>query len=456
MPLRSAIRSTRENRLLRLETLLRLRWYVAIGQALVVLITHFGLELKLPLGNIAIVLALAIAFNVALHTRFPSIYRMEEGAAFLLLAAEIVQLAALLYLTGGIQNPFAILFLAPVVISVTALPPRRTFMLGALAMVCSTLITMFHVPLPWFTGAALALPEFYPVWEWLALQIAIMFIGFYAWRIASEARQLVEALAATELVLQREQHLTQLDGLAAAAAHELGTPLATIALVAKELLNGKVSQGDIRADLALIKEQSDRCRQILAEIPALGSAQFGPMGMTSVSQMVAEVSERYQSDRVHILRNATGTGPEPAMPRSPGVIYGLGNLVQNASEFAKSKVFIEIRWDDEEVCITISDDGPGIPDYILTHLGEPYLTSRPAVADASELGSAKTGMGLGLFIAKMLLERSGAEMVAGNRDKPDHGATIRLSWPRNLFALSSRRGEQETSVGRSVNTRAAE
>jgi two-component system, sensor histidine kinase RegB len=452
MALASANRSMRENRLLRLETLLRLRWYVAIGQVLVVLITHFGLGLKLPLGNIAIVLVLAVAFNVALHTRFPSIHRMEEGAAFLLLAAEIIQLAALLYLTGGIQNPFAILFLAPVVISVTALPPRRTFMLGALAMLCSTLITVFYVPLPWFSGASLALPDFYPVWEWLALQVAIVFIGFYAWRIASEARQLVEALAATELVLQRELHLTQLDGLAAAAAHELGTPLATIALVAKELLHGKVSQGDIRADLALIKEQSDRCRQILAEIPALGSAQFGPMGLTSVSQMVAEVSERYQSERVHILRNAKGVGPEPAMPRSPGVIYGLGNLVQNASEFAKSRVVIDIGWDEENVYITISDDGPGIPENILNHVGEPYLTSRPEIADSADTHPAKTGMGLGLFIAKMLLERSGAEMVASNCEKPETGATIRLSWPRNLFALSSRKREQETSFSLGIKT----
>lgn len=446
MPLRSALRATRENRLLRLETLLRLRWYVVIGQAAVIVITHFGLGLKLPLGNIAIVLALAVAFNVALHTRFPAIYRMEEGAAFLLLSAEILQLAALLYLTGGIQNPFAILFLAPVVISVTALPPRRTFMLGALAMVCSTAITVSHVPLPWFTGAQLALPDFYATWEWLALQVGIMFIGFYAWRIASEARQLVDALAATELVLEREQHLTQLDGLAAAAAHELGTPLATIALVAKELLNGKLSKGDIRADLALIKEQSDRCRQILSEIPALGSAQFGPMGITSVSQMVAEVIARYHSTRVEVIRNAKGVGSEPTMPRSPGVIYGLGNLVQNAVEFARERVVIDLNWDENDVFITISDDGPGIPEYILNHLGEPYLTTRPLIADEDEAHPARTGMGLGLFIAKMLLERSGASMEAGNRRQPATGATIRLSWPRNLFTLSSRRHEQEQSV----------
>jgi two-component system sensor histidine kinase RegB len=443
MPLRAALRVTRENRLLRFETLLRLRWYVTVGQALVVVITHFGLGLSLPLANIAVVLALAVAFNAALNTRFPAIYRMEEGAAFILLSAEIIQLGALIYLTGGIQNPFSILFLAPVVISVTALPPQRTFMLGALAIMVSTVVTNVYVPLPWFRGAILSLPEYYPIWEWLALQVGIIFIGFYAWRIANEARQLVDALAATELVLEREQHLSQLDGLAAAAAHELGTPLATIALVAKELLNGNQTQGDIQADLTLIKEQSDRCREILGRIPTLGSAQYGPMNVTSVEQMVREVAERYASARIQIKITARGTGEEPTMRRSPGIVYGLGNLVQNAIEFAATTVSVEVEWDEAMVVVSVSDDGPGIPGYILTHLGEPYLTSRPIVAGGADTHPTRTGMGLGLFIAKMLLERSGAQMEADNRSNPATGATIRLSWPRDLFALSFRKGEQD-------------
>jgi two-component system, sensor histidine kinase RegB len=432
MPKRLRSKLPRDHRLLRLETLLRLRWYTVIVQAILILVGQFAVGLELPLGSIALVLAFAVALNMALHVRAPAGYRMEESAAFVLLGADILQLAALLYFAGGVTNPFSIFFLAPVLISAMALPPQRTIVLGVLAMAATTFILPYHEPLRATGGAVLALPEHFSLWLWLALQGAIIFVGLYAWRIAEEARQLAQALAMTELLLEREQHISDLDGLAAAAAHELGTPLATIAVVAGELLHGTIKDESLKADLQLIKEQSARCRQILAQITTLGEPNAAPFRTVTVSGLLAEVVARYRDRGAPISLTREGPDPEPRCLRNPGLLYGIGNLLQNAAEFAGSAVQVHVRWDERDVTIEIRDDGPGIPGFVLERLGEPYLTSRPWEENQSEAGPGG-GMGLGLFIAKVLLERSGASLVAENQLVPEIGATIRLMWPRHLF-----------------------
>ncbi len=425
MPRRLRSKLPRDHRLLRLETLLRLRWYAVIVQACLILIGQFLVGLDLPLGSIALVLAFAIALNMALHVRAPAGYRMEESAAFVLLGADILQLAALLYFAGGVSNPFSIFFLAPVLISAMALPPQRTIVLGVLAMAATTFILPFHEPLRSQDGGTIAAPDYFSPWLWLALQGAIIFVGLYAWRIAEEARQLAQALAMTELLLEREQHISDLDGLAAAAAHELGTPLATIAVVAGELLHGPIKDEALKADLQLIKEQSARCRRSSRRSPRSASPMRAfPHGY--------RLGGFWRSDctlsrprRAHFA-GARGPGAGAACLRNPGLLYGIGNLLQNAAEFAASAVLITVRWDERDVTIEIRDDGPGIPGFVLERLGEPYLTSRPwdeSTAAESEPGG---GMGLGLFIAKVLLERSGASLVAENQAEPEVGATIRL------------------------------
>lgn len=452
MPRRLRSRLPRDYRLLRLETLLRLRWYSALVQAILVGIAHFGLGLELPLGSIGLVLLFAVALNMALHVRTQASYRMEESAAFVLLGADVLQLAALLYFVGGIHNPFSIFFLAPVLFSATALPPQRTVVLGLLAMAASTFILPFHKPLAWLGGEELALPAHFAIWLWGALQICIVFVGVYAWRIAEEARQLVQALAMTELLLEREQHISDLDGLAAAAAHELGTPLSTISLVAGELLHGKLNDDAVRADVQLIKEQAQRCRQILAQIPTLGEPNAAPFRTVPVSGLLAEVIHRYKDQGAPVTLVKSGPEPEPRCLRNPGLLYGIGNLLQNAVEFASSAVRIDVGWDADEVRIDIADDGPGIPDFVLERLGEPYITSRPFEANVTDAnGSLRGGgMGLGLFIAKVLLERSGASLEAGNNAGHGAGATIRLVWPRHLLENPDRideRGQKTQTPG---------
>jgi two-component system sensor histidine kinase RegB len=429
------IEFARDARRLRLDTLVLLRWLAVIGQSAAVAGVHFGLGFPVPFGACFAVIALSALLNIALRVGFPASHRLGDNAATLLLAFDILQLAALLYLTGGLQNPFSLLFLAPVLISATALTPERTLGLGLLAIGCATLLALVHRPLPWTPGETLHLPFLFVTGIWAAILLGSAFTGIYAWRVAEEARQLGQALAATELVLAREQHLSQLDGLAAAAAHELGTPLATIALVVKELAP-RLAQADpeIVDDVRLLQEQVDRCRGILAKLTSLGheSETNGILESMSLKHLVEDVVETQRGLGVPIVIEASGEGREPVARRNPGLIYGLTNLVDNAVDFAEREVRIEAVWTEHDVGLVIRDDGPGFAPDVLLRVGEPYVTTRgPDKKTPGEEGSG--GLGLGLFIAKTLIERTGGQLSFGNAAPPARGAVIRITWPREAF-----------------------
>ena len=417
-------------RRLRLDTLVRLRWLAVAGQSAAVAIVHFGLGFPLPFGACILVIAISAAVNGVLSIRYPASFRLSVDAATLLLGFDILQLAVLLYLTGGLQNPFAMLFLAPVLISATALPPERTLALGFLAIACATLLALVHRPVPWSADPKLQLPFLYVTGIWAAILLSAAFTGVYAWRVAEEARQLAQALAATELVLAREQHLSQLDGLAAAAAHELGTPLATIALVARELDRQGPKDPAMAEDIKLLREQVERCRGILGTLTSLGGEQSDIMERMTLSHLLEEVADPHRAFNVDIEIVSKGDGPEPICRRSPGLLYGLANLIDNAVDFAASKAVIEARWTADQVRIEIGDDGPGFAPEVLLRVGEPYVTTRGADKPATEEGS---GLGLGLFIAKTLIERSGAQLSFTNAPLPATGAIVRIIWPRAAF-----------------------
>jgi two-component system, sensor histidine kinase RegB len=429
----------RDARRLKLDTLVRLRWLAVVGQGVAVTAVRFGLGFPLPFGLCILVIAAAAGVNLALSIRHPASHRLSDDAATLVLAFDILQLAALLYLAGGLENPFAMLFLAPVLISATALPPERTLGLGLLAIGCATLLVLAHRPLPW--GGAEPrpqLPFLYVSGIWTAILLGTAFTGVYAWRVAEEGRQLAQALAATELVLAREQHLSQLDGLAAAAAHELGTPLATIALVAKELALQLPADSPLADDVTLLREQVDRCRGILAKLTSLDDEEAGFFKTMTLGHLLEEVAAPQRAFGVEIEVDRQGEGPEPACRRSPGLLYGLSNLVDNAVDFAARKVVIEARWTAAEVRITIRDDGPGFAPDVLLRVGEPYVTTRgPGRGREDEGGS---GLGLGLFITKTLVERSGAQLILTNAAPPATGAVARIVWPRAVFEQGADRG----------------
>jgi two-component system, sensor histidine kinase RegB len=417
----------------RLDTLVRLRWLAIIGQTTAVLVVYYGLDFELPIYACLAAIVLAAWLNVALRLRFHLTQRLEPDRAAWLLAFDIAELAVLLFLTGGLQNPFAFMFLGPVLLSATALPPRFTLMLGGFAVACATVLVFVHYPLPWDSEDPLQLPPIYMMGVWLCILLAIGFIGVYAWQITEESRQLSDALAATELVLAREQHLSQLDGLAAAAAHELGTPLSTISVIAKELERAIAPNAPHGDDVRLLREQATRCRDILAKITEL-SAGGEPFDRMPLTALIEEVVAPHRNFGVTIDVAAPGDrSSEPVGARNPAILYGLGNLLENAVDFAHDRVSVDAQWGEESVAVTISDDGPGFAPEILGRIGEPYVTSRRRHQGT---GEEPAGLGLGFFIAKTLLERSGATLSFENRPLPERGAIVRLRWSRSDFEQS--------------------
>ena len=418
-------------RRLKLDTLIRLRWLAVTGQCLALAFVHLELGYQFPFGACLAAVAAAAMLNLWLRIRRPASYRLGSNEATLLLGFDVLQLAALLYLTGGLQNPFAILFLAPVLISATALAPERTLALGLLASACAAFLAFFHHELPWNGPNVLELPHLYVRGILTAILLGIAFTGVFAYRVAEEARQLAAALAATELVLAREQHLSQLDGLAAAAAHELGTPLATIALVSKELDLQAVPGSAMADDTKLLREQVERCRSILSRLTSLHDDAGAFLETISLEHLIEEIAEPQRPfDDVDIRIECSGSGPEPFCRRSPGLLYGLGNLVDNGVDFARSRLTIEATWSIDTVTIEIRDDGPGFAPEVLLRAGEPYVTTRAAGHSDDE---NRPGLGLGLFIAKTLIERSGGQLTLANAALPAGGAVVRITWPRPSF-----------------------
>ena len=427
----NALAQHHPHRNVRLDTLVRLRWLAIIGQSTAVLVVYYGLDFDLPIYACIAAIILAAWLNVALRLRFHMTQRLEPDRAAWLLAFDIAELAVLLFLTGGLQNPFAFLFLGPVLLSATALPPRFTLLLGAFAVACATVLVFAHYPLPWDSEDPLQLPPIYMMGVWLCILLAIGFIGVYAWQITEESRQLSDALAATELVLAREQHLSQLDGLAAAAAHELGTPLSTISVIARELERAIAADAPHGDDVRLLREQAKRCRDILAKLTEL-SAGGEPFDRMRLTALIEEVVAPHRNFGVTIdVITPSDRAAEPVGARNPAILYGLGNLLENAIDFAHDRVLVDAKWDEDSVAVTISDDGPGFAPEILTRIGEPYVTSRRH--HLNDTGEEPTGLGLGFFIAKTLLERSGATLSFENRAIPESGAVVGLHWSRSDF-----------------------
>ena len=374
--------------------------------------------------------------NLGLTLRYPASRRLSNRGATGLLAYDVLQLAALLYLTGGIQNPFALMFIAPVVIGASTLDLRNALALAGLAFAAVCLIGVWHDPLPWPENA-FALPALYQVGIWASLVIGIGFTSIYAWRVAREGARMSAGLAATQLALAREHRAASLGALAAAAAHELGTPLGTIAVVAREL-ERSLARGTAEFDDAhLLREQAERCRAILARLARPEQAMVEAAQRLPLAALLDDIAAPYRGEDVEIeilVRAEPGAGPQPQVWRAPELRHGLGNLIENAADFAKNRVAVSLDWNSAAIHVAVEDDGSGFAPEILERIGEPYLTSRPgrhalgenALGDA-ELGEHE-GMGLGFFIAKTLIEQTRGSVSAGNVS--GSGARVDVRWPR--------------------------
>ncbi len=423
-------RLSREGQRVRLATLVRLRWLSIAGQAAACVFVAWGLWYPYPVWACFALIGVSVLLNLFLSTRYRKAERLSERHTALILVFDVVQPTGLLFLTGGIQNPFAVFLVVPAMIAAATQPARISVGIGVLAVLCATLLAFLHHPIPWPAGHSLALPFPYLGGMWFALTTTLVFSTFYIYRVAAEARALSDALAATELMLQREQHLSALDGLAAAAAHELGTPLATISLVAKEMGRAAPADHGFREDIDLLISQTERCRAILGQLASLSSVSEEHLAKLTLSSLVEEAVAPHRDFGVDIrVRVLEASGPEPVLRRNAGVIYGLGNLIENAVDFARSEVTVAMSWNETRIAIEISDDGTGFPPDVLARIGDPYMSMRD-----EERRQSGGGLGLGLFIAKTLIERSGARIRFDN-GQSDHatGARVVLSWPAESF-----------------------
>jgi len=406
----------------RLRTLILLRWLAVLGQCIAVLFVRFGLDMEFPLDWAAAVIGASIALNLALAVGRRSQELALEWEAAALLAYDAVQLAVLLALTGGLQNPFVFLFIAPVAVSATVLRPTITAMLAALTFACVGAISAWRLPLPWPEGASFELPALYQMGIAAAVLVGLGFTSVYAWRVAAEEERLSIALAAVQAVLGREQTLSALGGLAAAAAHELGTPLATIHLVAKEMARDLAPDDPRTEDVQLLVTQSERCRAILRQLSDRREQGDIMTQRAPIRALLEEVAAPHEGLGPSIEIITAGEGPLEVR-RTPEIVHALGGIVENAVGFASSKVVVEARWTAEKVEIAVRDDGPGFTSAVLARLGEPYLTERDREGMAG-------GMGLGFFISKTLLERTGGKLDVHNLKPPAHGAVVQTTWAR--------------------------
>jgi two-component system sensor histidine kinase RegB len=408
----------------RVGTLLAIRWVAIVGQAGTLAFVDLVLGFQLSLADCSAVVVTSVLINLILLFTRRGVSWLPEREATLHLGYDIVQLGVLLYLTGGLENPFALMILAPITVSATILSLTSTWLLSVLASVVLTVIAVAHRPLPWIGDPPL-LPQIYVFGLWVALITSTGFIAAYASRVSVEARSMAAALAATQMALARAQRLSALGALAAAAAHELGSPLGTIAVVAKELAHDVEPDSPLKPDIDLLISETGRCRDILSRLAqAPEDDAMSPLAAPPLSALVDEAAREVEGGAVPVLveREGRGNVPEPHVPRLPEIVHGFSNLIHNAVQFAASQVIVRVGWSQRDISVTVTDDGPGFPPMVLARLGQPYLSSRPG---------HDGHMGLGVFIATTLLERSGATVSYGNL--PGGGARVVIRWKRTIF-----------------------
>ncbi len=440
---------------IRLRTFIALRWVAIFGQIAAITIAVRYFDLQLNLGLCFLVVGISTIGNLVAMSVFPDSKRMTQTQLMLMFLFDILQLGVLLYLTGGLHNPFSLLILVPVAISATVLQSRATIFLGLVTITVTTLVGWFNITLRTSDGAILIMPDVFVFGFWVAILIGTMFLGLYERRVTAEIDSMSEALLATQMALSREQKLTDLGGVVAAAAHEMGTPLATIKLVSVELLDDLADMPDQKEDVELIRDQVDRCRDILRSMGQIGKDDLH-LRYAPLSAVIEEAAAPHMSrgTPVTISLLPGGVAPEqPEVRRQPEIIHGLRNLIQNAVDFSSANVWIDVKWDDAKIAIKIIDDGRGFPPHLIKRIGDPFVrTRRPSQEPENRVGYE--GMGLGLFIAKTLLERSGAELSFANgcdpflsrSERPERcGAIVQVIWRRDMISRS--KSEAQQSVG---------
>ena len=414
-----------EPRGLRLETITMVRWISVAGQALTLLFVclFFGFRPHAVLWSSLVGLSAAMNLGVGLVARRSRL--TSDTEAVVQLGFDVLQLAAVLFVTGGVSNPFALLLIAPATLAASSLPWRHAGLVSVMAIAAAAVLAFWSWPLPLPRGETFLAPLGYRLAAASAVAAGVLFTAGYAFLAARQAARMELALHVTQAVLAREQRLSALGGLAAAAAHELGTPLATISVVAKEL--AREGPEAVKEDARLLLSQTERCREILRRLTEAPEAEDAVHARMSLLQLLNEVIEPHRDAPVRVEAVVTGASgvDAPYIRRMPEVLRAMTSLVDNAVDFAASDVLITARFDQDTVAVEVRDDGPGFATDVLGKLGQPYITSRPSGENSK---SQHSGMGLGFFIAKTLLERTGARLEFKNGK--GGGAIVAARWPR--------------------------
>ena len=422
----STLFRTKENLNLDKSTLTILRYIAIIGQFIAINVVFFYLNLEFPIKASLIVVFIGLLTNLYLQFKVKA-NQLKDTYASLFLLYDLFQLAILLYLTGGIFNPFSILLIIPAIVSSTFLSMGTTIILGFITSLILFTLTHYYLPLPGLLVENFDVPSFYKFGILISILIGLIFLSYFGIRFAGETKKRSEALNKLQEVIAKEYELESLGGQAAVAAHSLGTPLATIAVVAKELKKEIGDNKDVSKDIDLLISQTKRCSEILKQISKKQIEEDIFLSSIKLEDLLEEIIDSFKetsSKKIELVSNDDNN--KINIERTPEIIYGLRNFIGNAVKFSKSRVKIDLMSDLEKIEIKINDDGPGIPDDIIKKIGEPYIKSK-----STELNS-NSGLGLGTFLGKTLLEKQGAKLLF-RRNNDLGGALVIISWsPKNL------------------------
>jgi two-component system sensor histidine kinase RegB len=412
-----------ENLNLDRKTLVILRYIAIFGQFIAINLVYNYLNLDFPIIESHIIIFIGLLTNLYLQFKFKH-NQLKDFYASLFLIYDLLQLSILLYLTGGILNPFSFLLIIPAIVSSTFLSTGTTIILGGTTSILLFLLTYFYLPLPGLE-MEFSFSSFYKSGILIGILIGLIFLSYFGIRFARESAKISKALNKLQQVMAKEYELESLGGQAAAAAHSLGTPLATISVVATELKKEIGDNKNYSKDIDLLISQTERCSQILKKISKKQIKEDQFISSIKLENLLDEIINSFQetsSKKISLIsdndKNKINT------QRSPEIIYGLRNFIGNAVKFSKSKVNVILKSDEKNIEIIINDDGPGFPEDIKTILGEPYIKSK------SEEVNLNSGLGLGTFLGKTLLERQFANLFF-SQDKKLGGASVIISWRVN-------------------------
>jgi len=403
------------------KTLVNLRWIAIIGQLIAINFVFFFLRLDLPIVETHIIILIGFITNIVLQFKIRT-NQLKDFSSALFLVYDLLQLSILLYLTGGIFNPFSLLIIIPTIVSSTFLSMGTTIILGTLTIGSLFFLKEYHKILPGLDVYSFNFPEYYVAGALVSIIIGLVFLSYFGIKFSGETKKRTEALDKLQQIMAKEYELDSLGGQAAAAAHSLGTPLATISVVAKELKKEIGNSSKHSKDLDLLISQAKRCSEILKKISKKEISDDQFINLTKVEDLLEEIIVSFEknSDKKITLFEANDKN-KINIKRSPEIVYGLRNFIGNALKFADKEVIIKLSSDDKSLILLINDDGPGFAEDIIKFIGEPYLKSK------SKKISSKAGLGLGIFLGKTLLERKKAQLIFFNKDYLK-GASVKISW----------------------------